>query len=237
MTAAASGPRLAGARLRSPALVIGALIIALVAAAAIAATVGAAWIPLRRLPAALGLVQGDDAALTARDQLVLWSMRMPRIVLGVMVGALLGPAAPCAGPVPQSARRSHARRRVAGRRRRRRAADRGRRPHASASRCAFEALAGRSHRRCARYHASSSIASLRAGGTDDRALLLAGIAVGALVGAGNRICSRFSPPTRSCATSRSGCSARSAAPPGQARGDRAARRAGCRLRSSRAGST
>ena len=89
MTAAASGPRLAGARLRSPALVIGALIIALVAAAAIAATVGAAGIPLRRLPAALGLVQGDDAALTARDQLVLWSVRLPRIALAVMVGALL----------------------------------------------------------------------------------------------------------------------------------------------------
>ena len=87
MTTAAGDARLAGARLRSPLLIIGALVIALVAAAAIAATVGAAGIPLRRLPAALGLVPGDDAALTARDQLVLWSVRLPRLVLGLLVGA------------------------------------------------------------------------------------------------------------------------------------------------------
>jgi iron complex transport system permease protein len=88
MTAAAADPQLGGARLGSPVLVIGALLIALVAAAAIAATVGAAGIPLSRLPAALGLAQGD-AALTARDQLILWSVRLPRIALAVMVGALL----------------------------------------------------------------------------------------------------------------------------------------------------
>ena len=40
-----------------------------------------------RLPAALGLAQGDAA--TARDQLVLWSIRLPRIALAIMIGALL----------------------------------------------------------------------------------------------------------------------------------------------------
>ena len=60
----------------------------LLIAAAAAATVGAAGIPLRRLPAALGLAQGDPAAI-ARDQLVLWSIRLPRIALAIMIGALL----------------------------------------------------------------------------------------------------------------------------------------------------
>ena len=54
----------------------------------IAASVGAAGIPLSRLPAALGIAQGDPATV-ARDQLVLWSIRLPRIVLAIMVGALL----------------------------------------------------------------------------------------------------------------------------------------------------
>jgi iron complex transport system permease protein len=88
MTIAAGEARLVCARLRSPVLVIGILLIALVLATAIAATIGAAGIPLRRLPAALGLTQGDPV-MVARDQLVLWSVRLPRIVLAVMVGALL----------------------------------------------------------------------------------------------------------------------------------------------------
>src|SRR4051812_26670025 len=74
--------------LRSAALVLGLLLAALVVAAGIAASVGAAGIPLSRLPAALGLTPGDPAAV-ARDQLVLWSVRLPRIALAVMVGALL----------------------------------------------------------------------------------------------------------------------------------------------------
>ena len=45
-----------------------------------AATIGAAGIPLRRLIAALGLVAGDPD-LIARDRLVLWSIRVPRIAL------------------------------------------------------------------------------------------------------------------------------------------------------------
>jgi iron complex transport system permease protein len=73
---------------RSPTVVIGVLLIALALAAAVAASVGAAGIPLNRLPAALGLTQGDPAAV-ARDQLVLWSIRLPRIVVAIIIGALL----------------------------------------------------------------------------------------------------------------------------------------------------
>ena len=90
MTAlAAPGERLAGrSALRSPTLVLGTLIVVLLLAAAVAATIGAAGIPLERLPAALGLTQGDPA-MVARDQLVLWSIRLPRIALAIMIGALL----------------------------------------------------------------------------------------------------------------------------------------------------
>jgi iron complex transport system permease protein len=66
------------------------LVIALAGAALIALTVGAAGIPLARLPAALGL--WADASATpnlARDQLVLWSIRIPRIAAAAMIGALL----------------------------------------------------------------------------------------------------------------------------------------------------
>lgn len=77
-----------GATPHFPVLVIGALAIALVVVACAAASVGAAGIPLRRLPAALGLVQGD-AETVVRDQLILWSIRLPRIALAVVVGALL----------------------------------------------------------------------------------------------------------------------------------------------------
>ena len=62
----------------------------LAGAALIALTVGAAGIPLARLPAALGLwtdALGQSAG--ARDQLVLWSIRIPRIAAAAMVGALL----------------------------------------------------------------------------------------------------------------------------------------------------
>ena len=120
------------ARRRAPSftpLVIVALIVALVAAAAIAATVGAAGIPLRRLPAALGLVQGDDAALTARDQLVLWSVRLPHRARRDDRRAARGRRHRDAGPVPQSARRSDAGRHLARRRLRLGARHRGRRPH------------------------------------------------------------------------------------------------------------
>jgi iron complex transport system permease protein len=66
------------------------LLMVLTGAALIALTLGAAGIPLARLPAALGL--WTDAAVDphlARDQLVLWSIRIPRIAAAAMVGGLL----------------------------------------------------------------------------------------------------------------------------------------------------
>jgi len=70
-------------------VLFGGLLLALVTMAALAAGVGAAGIPLQRLPAALGLAEARDAALVARDQLVLWSIRLPRIAMTMIVGALL----------------------------------------------------------------------------------------------------------------------------------------------------
>jgi iron complex transport system permease protein len=59
----------------------------------LAATSGAAGIPVRRLPAALGWVSTDaDSAFLARDRLVLWSIRLPRIAMAAIVGALLAAA-------------------------------------------------------------------------------------------------------------------------------------------------
>jgi iron complex transport system permease protein len=66
------------------------VLVLLIAAAIVAAAIGAAGIPLSRLPAALGVTAGaDDAALVARDQLVLWSVRLPRIAMAIIIGALL----------------------------------------------------------------------------------------------------------------------------------------------------
>jgi iron complex transport system permease protein len=69
-------------------IVVLALVAALVAAALVAVTIGAAGIPLRRVAAAFGLIDGD-AALIQRDWLVLWSIRLPRIAFAIIVGALL----------------------------------------------------------------------------------------------------------------------------------------------------
>ncbi len=75
------------------ALVI-ALLLALLAAAAVAAAgIGAAGIPVSRLPTALGLVSGHgDPATLERDSLVLWSIRLPRIAIAAMIGAMLAAA-------------------------------------------------------------------------------------------------------------------------------------------------
>ena len=54
-------------------------------------TVGAAGIPFSRLPAALGIAV-ESTAMTARDQLVLWSIRIPRIAATAMIGGLLAAA-------------------------------------------------------------------------------------------------------------------------------------------------
>jgi iron complex transport system permease protein len=59
----------------------------------LAVTVGAAGIPLGRLPAALGIGAVDPAhTFAARDQLVLWSIRIPRIAIAAMIGGMLGAA-------------------------------------------------------------------------------------------------------------------------------------------------
>ncbi len=78
--------------IRPPAsIVFGVLILILLLAALIAVMTGAAGIPLSRLLPALGIGQGVPDAL-ARDQLVLWSIRLPRVALAAMVGALLAAA-------------------------------------------------------------------------------------------------------------------------------------------------
>ncbi|MFN3348015.1 FecCD family ABC transporter permease [Pseudorhodoplanes sp.] len=70
-----------------------ALAVMLLAVAALAVTIGAAGIPLSRLAGAFGLAAGEgDAALVARDRLVLWSIRLPRIAMAAIVGALLAAA-------------------------------------------------------------------------------------------------------------------------------------------------
>lgn len=77
--------------MRPPALVVYAtLIAALCAVALLATTIGAAGIPLPRLAAALGLkIASADPAMLARDELVLWSIRIPRIAIAGMIGGLL----------------------------------------------------------------------------------------------------------------------------------------------------
>jgi len=69
-------------------VVLPALFIVLALAALVAATIGAAGIPPGRIAAALGLISGDQAFIE-RDRLVLWSIRLPRIALAIVVGALL----------------------------------------------------------------------------------------------------------------------------------------------------
>ena len=78
-------PRRAGAGRRFTSIAIPLLLVILAATAIVALTVGAAGIPLSRLPAALGLAGNTTAdAVTTRDQLVLWSIRIPRIAATAM---------------------------------------------------------------------------------------------------------------------------------------------------------
>ena len=85
----AAKPRVSS--MRPSALVVYTVLIAGVfAVALLATTVGAAGIPLPRLAAALGLnIANADPAMLARDQLVLWSIRIPRIAVAGMIGGLL----------------------------------------------------------------------------------------------------------------------------------------------------
>ncbi len=72
-----------------PAVVLTGLTVALLAVAVLALTIGAAGIPLSRLFPALGLGVAPDGAMLARDELVLWSIRIPRIVATAAIGAML----------------------------------------------------------------------------------------------------------------------------------------------------
>lgn len=86
MRRAVATVRLVFERLRDrPAFWAGVLAAALVAAGTLAGTVGAARIPLVELPAAL-----VDPAHPAH--VILWSVRLPRIAAGALVGAALGVA-------------------------------------------------------------------------------------------------------------------------------------------------
>jgi iron complex transport system permease protein len=69
-------------------LVLPTLLILVLLAAVTAATIGAVGIPLRRIALAVGLIDGPQTDV-ARDWLVLWSIRLPRIALAVIIGSLL----------------------------------------------------------------------------------------------------------------------------------------------------
>jgi iron complex transport system permease protein len=100
MTEAAVEPATIAERHRPPGLralprwtVLAGLAALLIAAALVSAAIGSAGIPPGRLAAALGLWPGDGTpAEAARDRLILLSIRLPRIVLAVAVGALLATA-------------------------------------------------------------------------------------------------------------------------------------------------
>lgn len=70
--------------------VVAGLIVALAVAALTAIGIGAAGIPVSRLPTALGIAAAyGDPVIAARDELVLWSIRLPRIAIAILIGALL----------------------------------------------------------------------------------------------------------------------------------------------------
>lgn len=82
----------AGAARRPPVvLVLAGLMLLLIIVAIVSMTIGAAGIPLWRLLAVFGSGAGDPATI-ARDEIVLWSIRFPRIALAGLVGALLAVA-------------------------------------------------------------------------------------------------------------------------------------------------
>lgn len=72
-----------------PVLVFGILTGLLVLTAILSATTGAADIPFNRLWSALGIGTPETPGQLARDQLILYSIRLPRLVCAAMIGALL----------------------------------------------------------------------------------------------------------------------------------------------------
>jgi iron complex transport system permease protein len=77
-------------RLASPAAVILVLAAALVAICVVATSIGAARIPLSRV--LMAFWPDGSSALAARDQLILLSIRLPRVAMAGIVGALLASA-------------------------------------------------------------------------------------------------------------------------------------------------
>ena len=221
MTIAAPGEaRLSGRwTLRSPVVVLGVLAGVLVIAAAVAASVGAAGIPLSRLPAALGLGAGRSRDRRARPARAVVDPPAAHRARHHDRRAARGRRHRDAGAVPQSARRSGARRHLARR------GVRGRDSRSwSATGCSPRARPPCRSRCCpsrrsrARWsRPSSSIASRRAPAAprSRRCCSPASRSARSPMPASASWCS--SPTTGNCATSRSGCSARSAAPPGARR--------------------
>ncbi len=76
-------------RPRSTSLILVGLVLALIGVMVVAMTIGAAGIPLSRLVVAFDL-SGTASVQSERDRLILWAIRLPRIVLASIVGALLG---------------------------------------------------------------------------------------------------------------------------------------------------
>jgi heme transport system permease protein len=77
-----------GRVIRSPAAVLGTLLALMLVVGLVATTIGAAGIPLNRVLAAFGLTAGDPALL-GRDQLILGSIRLPRIAMAAIIGGML----------------------------------------------------------------------------------------------------------------------------------------------------
>jgi iron complex transport system permease protein len=89
MTPAAPAAHRPGFVRRLPTVaVILCLMTLLLIATILAAAIGSAGIPLHRLAAVLGLAPADPANIS-RDQLILWSIRLPRIAVAAMVGGML----------------------------------------------------------------------------------------------------------------------------------------------------
>ena len=181
------GRRATGRRaLRSPVLVLGVLLVALAVAAAIAATRRR-----RRHSVEPPARRARPRAGRSRDR----RARPARAVVDPAAAhrarhhdrrAARGRRHRDAGPVPQSARRSDARRHLARRGLRVGARDRGRRPDAGASKTTCRSRCCRSRRSRARWSRPIILYRLatRSGRTSIATLLLAGIAIGALANAG-----------------------------------------------------
>jgi len=83
--------RVLSLRAPAPLAVMLVLLAGLLVVAAVAASIGAARIPLSRIATAV-FSPGSDAGSAARDHLILLSIRLPRIAMASLVGALLAAA-------------------------------------------------------------------------------------------------------------------------------------------------